>query len=300
MNNKDLLQRFIFENAPIRGEIVRLNESYQRIVSQHQYPPFIQKLLGEMLVAATLFSAVIKFKGRLTVQFQGNGPLKLLLAQSDEEHHIRGLAQWHEGLTEDEVLDVFRKGVLAIIMQGDAGTQKYQGVVSWQGDSLAQSLEGYFRDSEQLPTRLWLMVDEHQASGVLLQMMPGKESSAHEAIFPEIDQNWEEVIHLTNTLKLSEFLEVDNETLLRRLYSHDHEVRVFPPTPVLFRCTCSEKRTENALLLLGQEEVNEELKNKHKIAVTCDFCNKEFIFDRVDIDRIFKQQGDASSSTQVH
>src|SRR4029079_3003032 len=115
MNDKDILQRFIFDSSPVRGEIVHLNDSYKSIMKQHNYPPMIQKILGEALVAASLLSAIIKFKGRLTVQFRGNGKLKLLLAQCNQQFQLRGLAQWSEDLKEDELWDAFNQGVLAIM-----------------------------------------------------------------------------------------------------------------------------------------------------------------------------------------
>lgn len=303
---KDILQRFIFENAPIRGEIVHLRESFQIIASQHDYPPFIRKLLGEMLAVAALLSANIKFQGRITVQFQGEEKLKLLLAQSDSEFHLRGLAQWQPDLKEEEFLDNLRKGVLVIIVQPESGGKRYQGVVSWQGDSLAQSIEGYFRDSEQLPTRLWLAIENDQVAGLLLQTMPEKDLTHGKAIAKEfldqINHEWDTITKLTETITPNELLTLDNETMLRRLYSHDNEVRLFPPLQVIFSCTCSTQRSENAILLLGREEIEEELKGKQMIIVTCDFCNKEYVFDRVDIERIFKKGGGAStsSSTRVH
>lgn len=304
MNKKDILQRFLFENAPVRGEIVHLDNSFATIVLQHQYPPLIRQLLGEMLLAAVLLAAIIKFKGRLTVQFQGKGKVKLLIAQCDDEFHIRGLAQWSGDLTAEELLAALKTGILVITIQPESASEPYQGIVSWQGDSLAESIEGYFRDSEQLTTRIWLSVHENQASGLLLQVVPesaeGKPTKKKEVVSPP-DRDWEQIIHLTETLTPNELLKLDHETLLRRLYSHDNEVRLFPSVPVMFQCTCSTERSDNAILLLGREEITEELKAKKMIVVTCDFCSKEFTYDAVDIERIFKQNGGASSSsTQLH
>ncbi len=291
MNNDDILQRFIFEKSSIRGELVRLGLSFTEIVTQHDYPGFIKKILGELLVVGTLLSAIIKFKGKLTVQFQGKGKLKLLIAEATNEHTIRGLAQWDKSLTESELSEAFQQGVLVIIMQGKKVTQHYQGIVAWQGNNLAQSIEGYFRDSEQLLTRVWLAVNDTKAAGMLLQVLPGKNE--------HMPADWDTIVHLSDTVKPEELLELDNETLLRRLYTIEAEVRLFPATPVRFRCTCSQTRSENALLLLGQEEAKAELKNKNEIVVTCDFCSKKYVFDRIDVEKLFKQRG-GPSSTQVH
>jgi molecular chaperone Hsp33 len=300
MNNQDTLQRFLFENMTIRGEIVHLSRTYQEIIQQHDYPPVVKRLLGEALVLISLLAATIKFTGRLSLQFQNKSGLKLLLVQSDQDFHLRALAQWEGEIDEEELLTDMKKGILVIMMDQDQSTQRYQGVVSWRGDSLAQSIEGYFQDSEQLKTRIWVAIDEERAAGLLLQMMPQLEESKHDLI--ETDSNelaWEHLVHLTNTVKTSELLELETEVLLHRLYVEE-DVRLFESEDVTFRCTCSAKRGENAILLLGQAEAEEELSQKQVIVVKCDFCNREFVFDKVDVATIFRQGGTPPSSTQIH
>lgn len=293
MNNKDIIQRFLFENANVRGEIVRLEQSFQTIVEQHQYPPIIRQLLGQFLVVASLLSAIIKFKGRLTIQFQSKGRLKLLLAQCNNDFHLRGLAQWEENLTEEDILAELKTGTLIISMNPDATGQRYQGVVAWQGNSIAQSIEGYFKDSEQLPTRLWLAINETTAAGLLLQVMPKNAEQPY-----LLDQDWEHLTYLSDTLTSDELLTLSNETLLYRLFSQE-QVRLFESAPVIFSCECSVKRSEDAILLLGKEEAEQELQDNQVMTVTCEFCNKKYTFDRIDVANIFKT-GDSSSSKQVH
>lgn len=286
MNDNDNLQRFLFENASVRGEIVRLEASYQEIIQHHQYPPIIRQMLGEALVAVTLLTSIIKFKGRVTLQFRGNGKLKLLFAQCNHLFHLRGLAQWNGDFTEHDTAAAVEQGILAIMMDPDTiGGKRYEGIVAWQGQSLAESIEGYFRDSEQLPTRLWIAVNKTHAAGLLLQVLPKER--------PELYKNeWENLTLLTDTLTQKELLTWDNQTLIHRLYSEE-DVRLFHPTQVKFQCTCSRQRSENALLLLGYDEVQQELHEKQTIVVTCEFCNKEYEFDRVDVAAIFKK-GDGS------
>ncbi len=296
MNDKDILQRFIFENASVRGEIARLEESYQTIMRQHKYPPVIQHILGEMLVVANLLSASIKFKGRVTIQFQGKGSLKLLLAQSNHELQLRGLAQWQGEIDQAELLKQLKQGILAVIMDPDTETgNRYQGVVAWRGDSLAESIEGYFSHSEQVPTRLWLAVDQKRAAGFLLQVMPRE--SNRKGKNTDNEHEWEHICHLGATITANELLNLENSVLLKRLFVEE-DVRVFEPALISFRCTCSVARSENALRMLGRAEVEEELNAKQQVVVTCEFCNNEFTFDRVDIARIFKQ-GDADT-TKLH
>jgi len=292
MSDHDSLQRFLFENAPVRGELVHLNESYQTIVQQHAYPPLIRQLLGEALLVACLLTAIIKFKGRLTVQFKGTGKLKLLLAQCDDEFHLRGLVQ-HEGdLTPEELVGTQKQGVLTIMIDSDLSTQRYQGIVAWEGHSLTQAIENYFKQSEQLQTRLWLEVNETSAAGLLLQVLPKEK--------PELYTNdWERLICLTETLTSEELFQLDHASLLYKLYSQEN-VRLFGQNPVVFCCTCSIKRSENAVLLLGQTEAEQELEDKQTIVVTCEFCNKNYVFDRIDIAALFKNNNQPPASTQVH
>jgi molecular chaperone Hsp33 len=295
MKNQDKLQRFLFENVFVRGEIAHLNTSYDTILEQHDYPPLIRRLVGEALVLVSLLTGMIKFNGRLSLQFQGQSGLKLLLAQSNQKLQLRALAQWEGELDEAQLLEDLKKGVLAIIMDPDNTTQRYQGMVSFRGNSLAESMEGYFNDSEQLPTRIWLAVDKHKAAGLLLQTLPHPEKELPE----EIKAAWEHLTILTDTVKPEELLNLETETLLHRLYVEE-DIRMFEPTDITFKCTCSLERGQNAILLLGRTEAEEELNEKQVIVVKCDFCNKEYIFDRVDVENIFRQGGLPPSSTQIH
>lgn len=297
MNNNDTIQHFIFEDAPIRGEIVHLNQSFQHIMEQHDYPPLIKRYLGEALVIVSLLSTIIKFNGRLAIQFQGKGKLKLILVQCDNELHVRGLAQWEGDLTEAEILASLKQGKIVITIDPENSKQRYQGIVEWQGETLSESMEGYFQSSEQLPTRIWVTVDDNSAAGFLLQLMPQQEDRTSEIQLE--DYHWKHINHLTNTLTPYELLTLDNAVLLHRLYMEE-DVRIFESKIITFQCTCSVKRGENAILVLGQQEAEEELKDKQRIVVKCEFCNREYSYDRVDIARIFLKGDDSSFSTQVH
>jgi molecular chaperone Hsp33 len=240
-----------------------------------------------MLVAASLLSASIKFKGRITVQFQGKNQVRLLFAQSNDLQELRGLAQWQGELNQEQLMADLKQGTLAIMMDPEVeGGKQYQGIVEWQGDSLAHSLEGYFNRSEQIPTRLWLAVNSERAAGFLIQVMPSESGRSDKII--ETQDHWEHIQYLTATITPNELLNLDTKILLHRLYVEE-DVRVFSPKPVIFKCKCSQTRSENALKLLGEAEVEQELKAKQIIVVTCEFCNKEFQFDRADVARIFNK-----------
>lgn len=291
MINNDLLERFLFDKAPIRGELIRLHTSFQTIIQQHAYPPLIARLLGEALCVAGLLTAIIKFDGKLTVQFRGQGKLKLLLAQCDNQFNERGLVKWDGEFTSyEELILALAEGHLIIMLDGGTSKSRYQGVVAWSGNSLAESIEGYFKNSEQLATKIWLAVDEKTAAGLLLQIIPAATPSGANAETDTNDPSWERIVSAT-TMQLTpdDLLNQESQALLVKLYPEE-EVRIFPSTPVQFACTCSRKRGEEAIGLIGQEEAEEELKDKQVIVVTCDFCGKEYIFDRADVDNIFKKQ----------
>lgn len=293
---QDSLQRFIFDKAPVRGEYIRLTNSFQTIVKQHAYPESIQKLVGEALCAAGLLRATLKFDGRLTVQFRGKGNLKLLLAQCDSQFHIRGLAKWEGELSYADLMDAFNQGVLVIMLETAQGKQ-YQGIVSWQGNSLAESIEGYFKDSEQLMTRIWLAVDEESAVGYLLQVIPDKTDETKEMVNAVITPHWERITRQSENLTPEEILAGDYQNLLDTRYTED-EIRIFPPTDITFKCTCSKKRSQDAVLMLGQKEAEAELKDKQVLVVTCDFCNQEYVFNQDDVSYIFNHNGQPPSQTQ--
>jgi molecular chaperone Hsp33 len=282
MNNKDSLQKFLFEHAAVRGEVVHLQETIQTILQQHSYPKVIQELLSEALVIVSLLTATIKFKGRLTLQFQGVGKIKLLLVQANKDLQLRGLVQWDGTITSADILQELKNGTLAIIIDPDNNVAgRYQGIIAFEGNSLTQSIEAYFKYSEQLQTRLWVTVSENNAAGLLLQVLPEERREKQ-------DEDWSRLIYLTETIKPDELLTLENPTLLYRLFSEE-DIRLFEPVPVSFKCTCSVQRGENAVLLLGREEAELELKDKQQIVVTCEFCNEEYLFDRISVDAIFKK-----------
>ncbi|EKD71427.1 MAG: 33 kDa chaperonin [uncultured bacterium] len=297
MANSDLLHRFIFENAPVRGEFIYLEDSFQKIIQQHSYPEPIKKLLGEALSVAGLLSAIIKFQGRLTVQFRGQGKLKLLLAQCDNQFHLRGLAKWEGELDYAELMDAFNDGVLVIMLDSSVSQARYQGIVAWQGNSLTESIEGYFQDSEQLATKLWLSVNDRSAAGFLLQVVPSSEGSVAGIEHDIITPHWERINRLTAFLQPDDMHQLDYPMLLRKLYP-DEEIRIFEAVPLKFSCTCTRKKGEDAIRILGQEEAEAELAGKQSIVVTCDFCNKTYVFDRIDVAKIFANH--PPSSDHLH
>lgn len=295
----DTLHRFLFDNAPVRGEFAQLHTTFKTITTQHPYPPALRRLLGEALVVAALLSAIIKFDGRLTVQFRGKGKLRLLLAQCDNNFNMRGLAKWDGDLSYEDLMESFNDGVLAIMLDSGVNTNRYQGVVAWQGNSFVESIENYFKMSEQLATKIWLKVTDDNAAGFLLQVVPGQDD-AMTNLDPEAQSEWDRVIEATSAkLAQEEMTEIDPELFLPTLYPDD-AIRIFPEVGLRFNCACSRQRGEDAILILGREEAQAELDNKQVIVVTCDFCNQEYVFTREEVEALFEAEQKSPPPSSLH
>lgn len=279
MKEADSLQRFIFEHANIRGEIVHLEHTYQTIMSQRAYPAMVKHLLGEAMVSCLLLTSSIKFEGSLSLQFQGDHRLPLLLVQCDHELHIRAYAKFAEGMEVVDYATAFLEGQMALTINQFNQTQAYQSVVPIQSTSMSENLMNYFAQSEQIATRVWLAVNETMAAGMLLQLMPGEDSTQREHF-------WEYATQLGQTVKEEELLTLENQTLLYRLYNEE-DVRIFEPRATLFKCRCTPERMKHVLTILGETEAQALIQEQGNITVNCDFCNQKYSFDPIDVTMLF-------------
>lgn len=276
MQNRDTLQRFLFENSNVRGIFVHLGNSYQAALSRYDYPEAVGRELGRALAATTLLSATIKFDGSLIMQTQSEGPINMLVAQCSHDRHIRGLARWQAEALAAQPDDRYGAGRMTITID-NRNDERYQGIVGISGGSLARTLEHYFKQSEQLRTHLWLTADRQQAVGMLLQHLPGRE--------PDPD-TWNRIETLGATLTSAEMLRLSTAEVLYRLF-HEEEVRLFEEEPVSFRCSCSRDKVADMLRALGADEVRDILRQEGKVAVGCEFCNQPYEFDAVDAEALF-------------
>ena len=280
----DLRQRFYFAHSPVRGEIVQLTQTLTDIFNRHDYPLAIKKLLGELLTASVLLTATLKLEGRLSLQARGNGALKMIMAECNHHHEIRGIAQLDELVSFSDnasLKDCLGDGILVITLEPEHG-QRYQGVVSLDGDTISQCLESYFSQSEQLPTRLWLAADEGHAAGLLLQALPQSQED-------EDEDRWPRLVQLTQTLKTKELLELTTDEILYRLY-HEESVSLPDAEKVTFACTCSRENTANALVSIGQAECEDIIAEQNEIRLNCQFCHCEYVFTAQDVIALFQRQ----------
>jgi molecular chaperone Hsp33 len=275
----DSFQRFIFENMGIRGEIVRLDDSWQAIRANKDYPPVVAAQLGQALAASILLSGTIKFQGALIVQIQGKGPINTLVAQATHTRSIRGLAHWQGDVHGDSLAQLFGEGRMVLTVQNE-GNEPYQGIVALEGASLADSIEAYFNLSEQLPTRLWLAADaEGAAAGLFIQALPAQHGER---------EDFDRINALAGTITPTELLTLPAGEILLRLFNED-DVRLFEPEPVVFRCSCSRERIESVLLAMGREEIEAIIEERGRVEVDCEFCNRHHHFDAVDIGFLFSE-----------
>ncbi len=290
----DTLQRFIFDNTPVRGEWVHLTETWQNVLALRDYPQAIQCLLGEMMAAAALLTATVKIKGRLVLQLRSAGPVTLMMVECTSDNTLRAFAQWQGDVKEDASLtEITGAGALAITIDIEGAKQPYQGVVNLQGDSLAGVLEAYFKQSEQLETRIWLAADSQAAAGLFLQQLPGKSQDQEMD-----DENWSRLNQLANTISKTELLELGAGTLLHRLF-HEEECRLLTSTELHFSCNCSRERVAESIRLLGKDDANDLLKKQGYIEVSCEFCNKHYQFDKVDVPQIFSYFDDSETDKKT-
>ncbi|HHQ4617780.1 Hsp33 family molecular chaperone HslO [Aeromonas veronii] len=294
MSNQDLLYRYLFEEYEVRGELVQLDHTYRHVVEAQNYPVQVQKLLGELLVATSLLTATLKFEGSITVQLQGDGPVRLAVINGDNNQQLRGVARYEGELPSDGKLQsLIGNGQLIITITPEQG-ERYQGIIALDADTLAGCLEHYFARSEQLATKLWIRTGYHEgaprAAGIMLQELPAQ-SEDHSNDFDHLTQ-------LTSTIKDEELFGLQAEEILYRLY-HQDKARVFDPQAVEFRCTCSRERCEGALLQIEKEEVMEMVQELGKIDMHCDYCGAQYQFNGIDVETLFSR-APGNDANQLH
>ena len=323
------LHRFLFEGLPVRGMLVRLTDGWQEVLRRHEqagaYPLAVQNLLGEMTAAAVLMQGNIKFNGSLILQIQGDGPVKLAVAEVQPDFGFRVTAKVVNEVATDaplsHMVNVNNEGRCAITLDPkdrQPGQQPYQGVVPLFGDRreklehVSEVLEHYMLQSEQLDTKLVLAANGQVAAGLLIQRIPTQGeanlsgSAAARAREDAIGQSddYNRIAMLAASLKAEELLNLDAETILHRLFWQEPLQRFEPASGAAqphFHCSCSRERVANMLQNLGVEEVESIVSEQGQVQVGCDFCGAQYVFDPVDAAQLFvtpPQQPPASNRVQ--
>jgi molecular chaperone Hsp33 len=278
----DVLARFLLPHAGVRGAHVGLGASWREIQSHGDYPPSVAELLGEACAASALLTGHAKVDGRLSVQLRGEGALRTLFAECTAAGTLRGIAQLGEGEIPRNLAEAALGGVLAITIEnpgfGGRDPVRYQGLVESSADTLAGAFEDYFRQSEQLPTRLLLAANERVAAGLMLQKLPGDEGD---------EDGWNRASLLFDTLGPVELLEQPPDALAHRLF-HQDRPEWLDRRPLRFACSCSRERVAAMLVALGREEVTAALEaGGGAVEVRCEFCGQTYRFDPMQAKALF-------------
>ena len=271
----DRLTRFLIDTAGVRGVHVCLDAAWSRI-ARDEYPAPVSAVLGQAAAAAALFAGHVKVEGRLSVQLRGDAALRTLFAECTAGGTLRGVAVLADGAEVDAASDLRSltgEGVLAITVENpglrEGEPMRYQGLVSLGEGDLAAALEGYFLQSEQLPTRLLLAADQGKVAGLMLQKLPGDEGDA---------DGWDRAVALFETLGTDELLATPADALLHRLF-HEDGVRLLAERPLAFACSCSRERVEGMLSSLGREEAEAAAADTGGVVeVRCEFCGEIYLF----------------------
>ncbi|WP_213600968.1 Hsp33 family molecular chaperone HslO [Pseudoxanthomonas japonensis] len=279
----DALTRFLLPAAGVRGVAVRLDETWRTVAGRADYPASARELLGEASAATVLFTGHTKVDGRLSIQLRSQGSLRSLFAECTAAGTVRGIAQVspHQDAPRD-LRDLGNDALLAITIENPGldprEPQRYQSLVGLEASRLAEAFEDYFRQSEQLPTRLLLAADGDQACGLMLQKLPGDEGD---------DDGWNRAGALFDTLGEAELLATPVPDLLHRLF-HEESLQILTQRPIRFGCSCSRERVESMLQSLGEEEATAALADG-VAEVRCEFCGQEYRFSTVQIVELFSQ-----------
>ena len=281
-NTNDTQTRFLLPRAGVRGVCVRLQDTWRDILSHAEYPDVARGLLGQSCAAAALFTGHAKVNGRLSLQLRSrHAGLRTLFAECTAQSTLRGIAQVAEG--RDAPSDLHQLGddaLLAITIENPGldprEPQRYQSLVPLQATTLSEAFEGYFRQSEQLPTRLLLAADGHRAAGVMLQKLPGDEGDR---------DGWTRAGALFDTLGTDELLAVPTGELLHRLF-HEEDPEILTDRPLRFACSCSRERVGSMLHSLGVAEALAALA-EGVAEIRCEFCGQRYLFDDAAIEELF-------------
>ena len=328
-SGEDTLRRFLLAGAPVRGESVSLDASWREVADRHAFPRSVRDRLGELCAAALLLSASLKFDGALILQIHGDGPVSLLVVECEADGTFRATAKLRDGAACPEDADLAAlvnahgrgRFVLTLDPRTDSpNRQPYQGIVPFEGRTVAEVLERYMERSEQVPTRLWLAADEVRATGLLLQRLPSegghawtpgpadRDSEAPKGAAPppsaldadeEADEGWNRMQRLADTITRDELLTLPSETVLRRLFWQE-PLRGLDLRRPRFACTCSREKVAAMLRMLGREEIESIVAEQGTVGVRCEFCNSPYEFDAIEGAELFLSESLAPGSQARH
>jgi molecular chaperone Hsp33 len=285
----DLSRPFQLEQSALRGRLIRMGDTVDIVLTRHNYPPAVSKLLGEMFVLAATLAGGLKFEGTFSLQTRSDGPISLMVADCTHAGAMRGYAKFDPEAVAaaggDSVPDLLGQGHFAATVDQDHDGEAYQGLVDLAGESLTDCIHSYFRQSEQIRTGMKIAVDRvpddqgampWRAGAVMIQSLPDAAPVGDEQ---QALEDWRRTMLLLGTVTDKELTDpnLSPERLLLRLF-HEEGVRVFEPQPLAFRCRCSRERVETLLRQFPAEDIEEMKQEDGELSVRCEFCNEAYHF----------------------
>ncbi len=282
MQQNNFCQRFSFQGHAVRGQVLQLTDEFQAMLQYHDYSSEWRVLLGEAVAANALFSDTIKLEAKILFQMQTQNQDYLLVAQKFPEGFMRCMCRYPESdkASPSTPYALLQGGNLLMTIRID-GQDDMQGVTALHTGALSGDLIEYFEKSEQIPTWVLLASDGKRAAGFLLQRMPSSEQGEEE------DNFWEHVVTLAKTLTPDELLHLEPEAILSRLF-HEEEVALYEPNEITSGCQCSRERVQVMLAGFEPEELQEQIKRDKVITAKCEFCGKNYDYDEVDIENVWR------------
>ncbi len=275
------IQKFMFDELPIKGSYVVLDDCWQIIAAQREYPQGLEQLLGELLAANVLLTNNLKLNGKVICQIQDNPAFKLVVSECSHDGVVRATAKFApESESVKLYSDYFEEGHLVVSIDSKADGQMYQSIIAFNGDNIGDILNNYMLQSEQLKSWFLISYTPERIVGFMLQQLPD--------VHNDFSEDIERVFMLANTLTHSELSHDKIERLLTKLFNEDNVV-VMPPHPVKFACSCSRQRVAGVLRSLGSEELNSMILEQGNIKVDCDYCNAEYKFSSKELELFVMQ-----------
>ncbi|HIE40359.1 MAG TPA: Hsp33 family molecular chaperone HslO [Thiomicrorhabdus sp.] len=288
---KNTVQRFLFKELNIRGQVIQLHEAWQAMVKDRHYPDVIEKLLGELTVFSVIMASGMKHTGKVTLQIQGSGPVTLLVVEVTHDLKIRGVAKTNDTIQDKTTLDeLLGDGQILVTLENTQTNRHFQSYVERVGQNIQEVCENFLSQSEQQPSKLWLAATHIALGGVFIQKMPDSDN---------LDKDgWTRIQSIATTVKQEELTELDPKTLLHRLF-HEEQVTLFEAKTVQYECPQDKSRIDQMLIGLGEEEVRKLLKEQGEIVVHNEICNVHARYGQAEVDALFKQTQEATPATKT-
>lgn len=299
----DVVQPFRLEKSNVRGRMVRLGPVLEKMLSQHNYPPPVSALLSEVATLCLLLAGMLKYEGIFTLQIKGDGPVRLLVADVTSQGDVRAYAGFDEAAVKKAAkrkqgdggfFHLLGKGYIAFTVDQGNAEDRYQGIVELKGTSLADAVQHYFTQSEQIKTSFKLAVHpqdtQWRTGAIMLQQLPDENAAKGVASANETSiEDWTRAVMLLNTCSDGEMLSpvLASSDVLYRLF-HEDGVRIYTPTHVHFKCRCSRPKVINILRTIPRRELEDVCEKEGKVSIKCEFCSEEYVFTEPQLDEVYE------------